>query len=331
MPWRLRPRAALVIGLLCALFIAAVGLVRTYLTRHSALDTRGRGVDHAALRETSSCATVRGDFWNPLFGVDYTGRLGIALPPRAGGAIVLFIGDALPLDIEAESSDGTPVPFLIDRLRAGPGLHIPPDLWLESGSPWSSPREVVRARLDALPDRDRVVYVHLGRRAPRVLARLMGYDADARASVCAARLAARAAFAGDDRLEITPARSEYFAMGWYGVETASPEAVRWMKERGVILIPSARDGGIHISLEAAPAASIGEGAGAMLSLRVNDVFEAPPVAMRHGFARYDWAVPDASWVSGTNEVLFTVSATDMRGGEVHGLALKRAELRIAER
>jgi hypothetical protein len=244
--------------------------------------------------------------------------------------MVLFIGDTLRLDLEAETVDRAPVPLVTDRLRAGPGVNIPPDFWLESGSPWSMTAEVVRVRLEALPQGDRVVYVNLGRRAPRVLARLMGYGADARAPVCAARLDARDAFAGIDDFELTPPLSEYFARGWHAEEHTSGTPLRWMEDSGAILLPSARDGSVRIVLEAAPAASIAAHDGVMLSLRVNDVFEASPVPMRDGFSQYVWEIPDAAWVKGTNELLFTVSPTAMRGGEVYGLAVKRAELRIVQ-
>jgi len=65
----------------------------------------------------------------------------------------------------------------------------------------------------------------------------------------------------------------------------------------------------------------GEDADTTLRLRVNDVFELPAVAMRAGFSDYEWFVPDGAWVSGTNELFFTVSRVEQRGTRALGLAL----------
>jgi hypothetical protein len=43
--------------------------------------------------------------------------------------------------------------------------------------------------------------------------------------------------------------------------------------------------------------------------------------MRAGFADYEWSVPDAAWVAGTNELFFTVSRVERRGTRALGLAL----------
>jgi hypothetical protein len=54
---------------------------------------------------------------------------------------------------------------------------------------------------------------------------------------------------------------------------------------------------------------------------VNDVLDLTPVTLTPGFRDYEWLVPDAAWVSGTNELLFSVTRTKTDGSRVRGLAL----------
>ncbi len=248
--------------------------------------------------------------------------------------MVMVIGDTVPLDIEARSVGGTPVPIRREKLRGAPGLGVPPDFWLESESPWSMPRELVRITIDALPTRAQVIELTLGRRAPRVLARLTGYSNDVRAQACAARIGMADAFVNRPDLVISPSQSEYFATGWYAEERASADAVsvRWMGEHGAMLVPSARDGAVRIRLRASPPLAESRDNAPLLSVRVNDVFDMITVPMVAGVADYEWSIPDAAWVAGTNELLFSVSRTlrvPYRGGNHMrrlGLALHQLEL-----
>lgn len=247
----------------------------------------------------------------------------------------MVIGDRVPLDIEAKSVDSTPFPIRRERLRAGPGLGVPPDFWLESGSPWSLPPELVRITLEASPTRAQLVELTLGRRAPRVLARLTGYSNDARADVCAARIGVDDAFVNRGALSISPSQSEYFATGWYAEDAASGDmgTVRWMGEFGAILVPSAHDGDLLVRLRALPPLTESRDNVPLLSLRVNEVFDAITVPMTAGAADYEWSIPDRAWVAGTNELLFSVSRTmraSDRGGRdrVLGLALQELELAL---
>lgn len=264
------------------------------------------GIDETLTRDDTGCAGVRSTVWHPLSGIEYTGRLRIRLPARLGGAIVLFVGDSIPLDLGAESPDGRPIPLHKERLPSGPGVHVPPDFWLDDNTPWSAPREITRASIEALRHRDRDVVLSLGRRAPRVLARLEGYAADVRVPVCADRVAA------DD---------VYYATGWYGQESDDAGSLRWMREHGAVLVGSAAGRAVTVRIRAAPAVPPGEDQQTVLTLQVNHVFETSPVAMRAGFADYEWSVPDPAWVVGTNELFLTVSRTITRGTRTLGLAL----------
>ena len=313
MPWRLGPRAALAIGLPSALALTvASGRLRITdslpppSSTANIVDSRASAAINDTLTpDADGCARVRSTVWHPLSGLDYTGRLRITLPPRPDGAIVLFIGDSVPLDVEAETGRRTPLAISRERIAFAPGVHLPPDFWLEDQAPWNAPREVVRVSVDAREERALAFVLLLGRRAPRVIARLTGYPPEITAQVCA---------------DIVPEGERYFATGWYGEEQTAGGAVRWMGERGAVLMTSPHGRDTRVRIRAAPAVD-DDGAETMVTLRVNDVFELPAVAMRAGFAEYDWAVPDAAWVAGTNELLFTVSRVERRGTRTLGLAL----------
>jgi hypothetical protein len=263
-------------------------------------------IDDTLTRDAAGCAGVRSTAWHPLSGLDYTGRLRVTLPPHSAGAIVLFIGDSVPLDVEAETSEGVPLAISRQRLTIGPGVHLPPDFWLDDQAPASAPREVVRVSVPASEERALAFVMLLGRRAPRVIARLTGYPPTTKAQVCAPQVRAG---------------ERYFATGWYGEEQTANGARRWMGERGAVLVASAHGSGTRVRIRAAPAVAIENGGETMVTLRVNDVFESPAMAMRAGFADYEWAVPDAAWVSGTNELLLMVSRVDRQGSRTRGLAL----------
>jgi hypothetical protein len=262
-------------------------------------------IDSTLARDDAGCAGVRSDVWHPLSGVDYTGRLRVGLPARAGGQLVMFVGDSIPLDIDAQTVDGHAVSMHLERLPSGPGLHVPPDFWLDDNAPWSAPPEITRVTIDANPIRALDFTIALGRRAPRVVARLIGYSAVARAPVCA------------DRVK---EGERYFATGWYGEEQDDAGAVRWMREYGAVLISSVDGRAVRVRLRAAPAVASFD-AETTLSLRVNDFVDLAPVTMQRGFADYEWSVPDAAWVPGTNELFFRVSRTVSRGTRTLGLAM----------
>ena len=265
------------------------------------------------MRDAAGCAGVSTRVWHPLSGLDYTGRLRITLPAQAGGAMLLFVGDAIPLDVEASTEADDPVPLHQERLTAGPGVLVPPDFWLDDGSPEHAPRQITRLQIDAPDLRPQVVTLALGRRAPRVLARLVGYAPTIRVPVCADPLAAN---------EI------YYATGWFGQEQ-HPVAgtVRWMREHGALLLASADGRGVRLRVRAAPAVDPRGMDSTELSVRVNDVWEPAPVPLGAGFHDYQWSVPDHAWVTGTNEVLLRVSRTRANGTRRVGLALASLDVR----
>jgi hypothetical protein len=282
-----------------ALVAAAAGLRAPVIPPES--------IDNTLTRDAAGCAPVSANVWHPLSGIDYTGRLRIALPAQYGGAITLFIGDAIPLDVEASDDRGDPVPINLERLVVGPGVLLPPDYWIEYGSPRDAPPHVNRILIDASGEREHRVVVALGRRAPRVLARLIGYPSNVRVPVCA-----------------DPVRDGeiYFATGWYG-EDRAPDAgpVRWMREQGAVLVSSRHGRDARVRIRMAPAvAPIGDESTQLL-VRVNDVYALAPIPLRAQFQDYELFVPDTAWVPGTNELLFSVSRTEKFGTHVRGLAL----------
>ena len=303
MPWRPRPRAAVVLLLSAGALTAATAGLRT----------RSAAAPHELLnntltRDEHGCAGVSTALWHPLSGLDYTGRLRFTLPAHFGGAIALYVGDSLPLDIEAATAADVPVAIHQERLLAGTaGVLLPPDYWIEDGTPLESPRHVSRLTIDASGEHDRTVILSLGRRAPRVLARLVNYPARVNVAVCA---------------EAVREGEVYFATGWHGRETmADVGEVRWMREHGALLVPSPDGAAARIRFAVRPASPSQAGLPAELRVRVNDVFDLPPIHLDTDLKDYTIEVPDTAWVPGTNEILFHVSRTITTGGRVRGLAL----------
>lgn len=299
MPWRRRPRAALLLLLGASALIAAVAALRAPTSPPTINDTLTR--DHAG------CAGIDTLVWHPLSGVEYTGRLRLTLPAQWGGAMAAYVGDSWPLDLEASTDRGLPVAFSAERLLAGPGVHLPPDYWLDDGSPADAPRHVTRLQIDASGAEDRTVTLSLGRRAPRVLARLINYPSDVRAPVCAEPL-------GRDEV--------YFGSGWAGQERDAREGpVRWMGAYGAVMVAAKHGESVRIRARLAPAIASDARETTALILRINDVLELAPVVLTPGFQDHEWTVPDTAWVPGTNEILFKVSRTSMSGTRTRGLAL----------
>lgn len=264
-------------------------------------------IDDTLTRDAAGCAGVSSTVWHPLSGVEYTGRLKITLPPQFGGAISLYVGDTLPLDLEASTDDDQPVVMNHERMVAGPGVRLPPDFWLEDGSPLDAPPHVSRVLIDASGEEARVITVSLGRRAPRVLARLVGYPPAARVPVCA---------------DPVGSGEVYFATGWFGESSVGGVGpVRWMREHGAILIASDDGSEARVRVRIAPAVAAETGRTTELRVRVNDTFDLEPLALHGRFENYEIVVPDAAWTAGTNELLLSVSETQTIGRETRGLAL----------
>ncbi len=266
---------------------------------------------HPLFNRNFHCAMVGSKAWSPLPGVEFTGRLAIKLPPGTLGRMLLVIGDEVPLDVAVESADGEAAHVNRESLEVGRGASgPPPDYWLEDGTPWDAPHEVQRLTLDAFPNGERMLSVRLGRRAPRVLARLSGYADHVKADVCAADLGVPDAFEPTHQsVTIEPLLSEYFGTGWSGVETDAEQGtyVRSMDEHAAILIPSATRSAMHVRLRARRGDAVLDDTAPSLMLRVNGIYELAPQPLRTGTANYDWDVPERVWVKGTNELLFSVA------------------------
>lgn len=305
-----------------------------YRLRWLRQDAGAPGFPWARVDQQLHCVRIREDSWSPLPGVEYTGRLGVEMPPGVDGALTFIIGDAFPLDIVAEALDHTPVRLRREMLRAGPDTRTPADFWLGDGNPWSAPGSVLRVTLDALPARPRLVGMRLGRRAPRVLARARGFASDVRPRVCAAPLGVDAGFATDaDQTQIVlPQMPEYFATGWSGAEVASSNGqsrgvVRWMGERGVILVPSERRGLVRVVLRASVPERTAEQP-PQLKLTVNDTVHLSSIPVTRERGRYEWTIPAHAWVAGVNELLFALSPASSNG---RALAFERLELALLHR
>jgi hypothetical protein len=280
---------------------------------------------------TLTCATVRSDRWSQLPGLEFTGRLGLQVPPQLGAEMQLIAGDVLPLQVRAQTPDGREVPLAAGALMSGPGREAPPaDYWLDGGLPENGPPIIKRLHVPAAPAQASLVSVRLSRRAPRVLARLVGYDGTARGRICAAPSTRTVLFDADRREErINLADEENFGLGWYGNERRGDERFRWTDVDAVLLLSSAVRTSVTVALEAEPAASMaGPGTGAdaiTVELRVNgvDVGSRP---MRPGKQRYEWNVPAGTWLAGTNEVWWRTSRAirpaDTGGADTRRLALK---------
>lgn len=258
------------------------------------------------------CATVKTDAWSPLPGVEYTGRLGVTLPGFSGGEMAIVIGDEFPLVVDVETIVGLDIPVRKTRLLLGPGgIAPPPDYWLEEGSPLSAPPEVQRLTLLASAGSERQVSLSLGRRAPRVLARLFGYAAGARASVCAAAPDGAPAFRSPGAFAIQPQSSEYFGIGWLPVEDLPDIGrIRFMRQYGAMLIPSAGRGPVHVALEGRLGVILGAEEPA-LELTVNSVATLEARPMHNGTALYQWDIPERVWVDGVNELLFRAAGAPL--------------------
>jgi hypothetical protein len=319
-PWRLGPRAASLALLGAgALIAAATGLrdsgTSTTSSASSAIvsDAATASIDRTLTLDDAGCARVDGTVWHPLSGVEYTGRLRVTLPAALGGALLLYVGDAVPPDLEASTMSGSVVPLHVERIVLGPGVLVPLDFWIEDGSPLLAPRHLSRVQIDASGTAPRIVRLSLGRRAPRVLARLAGYPTEERVQICADPLA--------------PGEL-YFGAGWFGEERDAVEGrVRWMREHGAVMLSAGSGQGAEIRARLAPAVPPGESDSPELVLRVNDVWSVGPVPLRNGFQDFTWSVPDEAWVVGTNELFFTVSRTRSAPSRTLGLALASLHVR----
>ncbi len=294
------------------------------------------------------CATVLGDRWSQLPGLEYTGRLGIELPAGVAGEMQLIVGDALPVRIDVESMVGDAPAVLTEPLLSGPGVSAPPpDLWFDGGTPEDGPHTIRRVRLSAHPTRASWLSVQLGRRAPRVIARLVGMDERARGRICAAPIGRDPLF-GDDTVaeSIALGDAHVFGTGWYGLQRDGTATFRWADADAVVLVPSMGRMGVEVALDAERADGVGAADGGddadgrspaprrrvmareavTLTLRVNGV-DAGTHEVGGGARRYRWPVPAGVWLEGTNELWWHTSRA-VRPADTGGTDTRRLALRV---
>jgi hypothetical protein len=310
------------------------------------------------------CASVRSDRWSQLPGLEYTGRLGIDLPPGVGGEMQLIVGDSLPLQVWAESADGREAPIILESLSSGPGVAAPPpDYWFDGGLPGDGPQVIERIHVPMHPARASLVALHLGRRAPRVIARLVGVDDAARGRVCAAPIGREPVFADGRRTErVSLAEGRIFGTGWYGLERRGALSFKWADTDAVLLLPSAERMDVEVMLDADADPPNSDGAGTSdraadgtqtpqmrgaaegadtnstaadstagadaitLTLRVNGI-DVGMRRIRRGARRYAWAVPAGVWLAGTNELWWHTSRA-LRPVDAGGADRRRLALRV---
>ena len=270
------------------------------------------------------CAVVRADRWSQLPGLEYTGRLGIRVPPGIGGELDLIVGDALELPVRAESPDGSELAPRQETLSSGPGVSPPPaDFWIDDGAPSAEPRWIHRVRFTADPLVPSLVSLELGRRAPRTIARLIGYGDAARGRICAAPVGTM--HLRTPGREVLNLRDEaLFGAGWYGLEARERGGYRWASPDAVMLVRAPERTDVEVTLEAGVAAGTGPSGATTIALRVNGVDVGIRVAgVEPG---YTWQVPAGVWVAGTNELWWTTSRAvrpaDMGGSDTQSLALR---------
>lgn len=287
--------------------------------------------DLAEVDGAMRCAAVRTDRWSQLPGLEYTGRLGLELPARIGGELQLVIGDALPLPVRAATPEGRPVRLAVEPLLSGPGASAPPpDYWMDGSVPEASPPWMRRIHVAADPVSRSVLSLELGRRGPRVIARLAGYEPEARGRICAAPLGpVRLVRPGEEEIPLTDERA--FGAGWYGLEGRGEGRFRWVAPDAVLLVRAADRGHVTVALDAEAAVEPGTLGGVTLGLRVNGL-DVGSRGMTAGRSRYTWPVPEEAWIAGTNELWWTTSRAvrpaDRGGADARQLALRVSRVAV---
>jgi hypothetical protein len=279
------------------------------------------------------CAVVQSDRWSLLAGLEYTGRLGVEVPPHVGGEMHVIVGDILAPAVRASTPDGRPFPAIVEPLLTGPGASPPPaDYWFDTGAPERAPPRVVLLRLAAHPAARRLVGLHLGRRSPRVLARLTGYQADSRGRVCAAPLGPDLLTAGQRSATVPLAQGEWFGTGWYGLERDGATPFRWADRDVVVLVPSGLRAAADVEIDASPAS--GGDPPPTITLFVNDA-PLETWTMIPGARRYQWSAEAGVWIAGVNELRFHVSRaerpSDRGSADTRSLAMSVRSIAVTAR
>jgi hypothetical protein len=235
--------------------------------------------------------------------------------------MVLVVGDHLPLNVQITDIEGHHPSVTREALTSL--AAAPPDYWLESGSPYDVPPDIQQFTIFANAARDQNLIVRLGRRAPRVLARIEGYAPLMHAAACAAPGAGAPAFADGSSFTVEPADAAYFGAGWSDVlDDGDAGSVRWMGSYGALLIPFARRGDMRIVLRAYRPSDLGPGD---IHVQVNGMTESGALPFSGGMRDYEWVVPASAWVEGVNEILIRVGSQ----GDERLLGVSRVALELS--
>jgi hypothetical protein len=285
----------------------------------------------SAVDATYRCVAVSTDRWSQLPGLEYTGRLGLVIPPHVSGALLLVAGDTLPLAVRATTPDGADRVLDARPLSSGPGASPPPaDYWIDGTLDEAAQHAMERLRFAADPLRTQLVSVALGRRAPKVIARLAGYGGEARGRVCAAPVGATYFDSGSEAVLPLDADAN-LASGWYGLEGRGADRFRWAAPDAFVLMRSARRADVLVTLVTGAARPTDGDGETTVTLRVNGV-DAGSRVLRQGEERLTWPAPAGVWVEGTNELWWhtsrVVRPSDRGGADTRVLALRVKEIRV---
>jgi hypothetical protein len=236
--------------------------------------------------------------WRELPGLEYTGRLGVHVPPGTGALEIVVVGRP-PVTPRLWRLDGRPAGEHDDLPMTLSAL--PPVLWPGDGQLPGPGLGAVRLRLPARTDAAQAAAVTLGQRAPLVAARFTSAaDRPEVATVCAAPLPRQPE---DIATQVPLDDDAYFAGGWHLAERGAAGPFRWTDQRAVTLLPSAAGGrvGLVITTRAA--------AGRARAAAFVNGWPAGERVVTGRLAEYHWDVPAGVWVEGTNELALEITPT----------------------
>jgi hypothetical protein len=251
-----------------------------------------------------TCTEVSTQRWSQLPGLEYTGKLGVKIPGGSGGELSVIVADDLPLVVRATFPDGEVVPVTLEPLDIWRDANVPPAAyWLNTTETRKVPAHVARLRVEAKSS-VRQVGLHLGRRGPRVLARLAGYRDSELGQVCAAPLPGEPLDAVPGPSEVPLSQDEWMGTGWHPAEYDTGGLFRRTSAAAALLVTTRGSRGVRVIINAAPEG--GEEGRPELALALNGIALGGR-RMRSETSRYEWAVRPGAWSAGTNELLLQMS------------------------
>jgi hypothetical protein len=157
-------------------------------------------------------------------------------------------------------------------------------------------------------------------------------DNPRRASICPDPLYGAELFATGrpttSAIPLGPEGRIYLGEGWHEPEGA-PTHFRWTSAPdATLLVPLAKSGDIHVSLQAEPFSYPGRPGNTKIALSVNGR-RLQAHALGRGPRAYAWLVPASAWAAGLNEVV--IRAPEVRSPASTGVGKDRRALGIAVR